>query len=66
MTDRKAVAAMAAHRFLNQNKTSLLIMERNRREGRNRFAVDFTTSTPPQRSREARQRWAGGRNRFAV
>jgi len=37
------------------------------REGRNRFAVDLSVNPlATQRSREARQRWAGGRNRFAV
>jgi hypothetical protein len=37
-----------------------------RRKGHNRFAVEVMVRRFPQRSREARQRWAGGRNRFAV
>lgn len=34
--------------------------------GRNRFAVGATEVRLSQRSRETRQRWAGGHNRFAV
>ena len=41
-------------------------LRRGCEEGRNRFAVEVTSNPPTQRSREARQRWAGGRNRFAV
>jgi len=37
-----------------------------RNQCRNRFAVELLHGAWTQRSREARQRWAGGRNRFAV